>query len=75
MEPIYTVKLGVYNICTTEGTQRDFKIEKVEIHEMYYVNTPYYDIALLTLVEDTNAYQPICLPKYGKFPNYDFFKY
>lgn len=58
--------MGVYNICATENTQRDYKIEKVTIHENYYTNSPYYDIALLTLEEDTSAYTPICLPQFGK---------
>lgn len=59
--------MGAYNICTTERTQRIYKIEKVDIHEMYYGNKPYYDIALLTLKDDTSAYQPICLPEFGRY--------
>lgn len=58
--------MGVYNICTTEDTQRDYKIEKVTIHENYYSSGPYYDIALLTLKEDTSGYTPICLPNFGE---------
>ncbi|CAH1119191.1 unnamed protein product [Phaedon cochleariae] len=64
LESIYTVKLGIYNICTTESTQREFTIEKVYIHEGYYKNRPYYDLSLLTLQGDTSAYMPICLPQY-----------
>lgn len=59
--------MGIYNICATEDTQKDYKIEKVIIHEMYYSNNPYYDIALLTLTGDTSFYQPICLPKIGEY--------
>ncbi|KAJ8960534.1 hypothetical protein NQ318_013822 [Aromia moschata] len=56
LESIYTVKLGVYNVCTSESSQRE---------------KPYYDICMLTLAADTSDYQPICLPKYAlkKKPN------
>lgn len=59
--------MGIYNICATEDTQKDYNIEKVIIHEMYYTNNPYYDIALLTLNGDTSFYQPICLPRIGEY--------
>lgn len=66
LEAVYTVKMGVYNICITENTQKTYNIEKVDIHELYFSKKPYYDIALLTLKEDTAGYQPICLPRSGK---------
>lgn len=58
--------MGVYNICKTEKSQREYKIEKVQIHELYYTKKPYYDISLLTLAGETDAYMPICLPDFGK---------
>ncbi|KAG5894041.1 hypothetical protein JTB14_037886 [Gonioctena quinquepunctata] len=60
---VYTVKLGVYNICETEQTRRDYSVEKVIIHEKYKEKKPYYDISLLILAGDTNKYLPICLPQ------------
>ncbi|KAJ8921473.1 hypothetical protein NQ315_003091 [Exocentrus adspersus] len=65
LEEIYTVKLGVYNVCRTdERTQKEYKIQRVQIHDRYYHKKPYYDIALLTLAADTGAYMPICLPDF-----------
>nr|CAI5855494.1 unnamed protein product [Callosobruchus analis] len=63
LESIYNVKLGVYNICTTETIQREYRIEKVEVHELYNQKKPYYDICLLTLANETHSFQPICLPQ------------
>ncbi|XP_018573675.1 proclotting enzyme-like [Anoplophora glabripennis] len=64
LELVYTVKMGVYNICKTERSQREYKIEKVQIHDLYYTKKPYYDISILTLAAETNAYMPICLPDF-----------
>lgn len=65
MEDIYTVKLGVYNACTIEHSQKTFKIQKVLVHELYQKKTPYYDICLVTLIGDTAPFVPICLSKTG----------
>lgn len=65
LENQYVIKLGVYNICTTESTQIEFKAEKVTIHELYPKKNPYYDIALITLKGDASQFTPICLPKYA----------
>ncbi|KAL3278860.1 hypothetical protein HHI36_016381 [Cryptolaemus montrouzieri] len=62
LEEYYTIKLGVYNICTSESTQTTFKAEKVKIHELYFKKNPYYDIALVTLTTEASQFVPICLP-------------
>lgn len=63
LENIYTVKLGVYNICdTSERTQKEYKVEKVQIHESYQSKDPYYDICIITLRNNTDEYLPSCLP-------------
>uniref|UniRef100_A0A6P7FUB0 Trypsin-1-like n=1 Tax=Diabrotica virgifera virgifera TaxID=50390 RepID=A0A6P7FUB0_DIAVI len=62
LESFYTVRMGIYNICQTESTQKEYKIEKVIIHSNYFKKMPYYDICLLKLTGNTDQYQPICLP-------------
>ncbi|XP_066252131.1 clotting factor G beta subunit-like [Euwallacea similis] len=63
LENIYTVRMGMYNICTIENTTKEYKVDKVQVHELYWSRKPYYDICLLTLVNSTDAYEPLCLPK------------
>ncbi|KAJ8985361.1 hypothetical protein NQ317_008394 [Molorchus minor] len=62
LELIYKVRLGIYNVCVSEDTQKEYNVEKVQVHDLYYTKKPYYDICLLTLSGDTSAYEPICLP-------------
>ncbi|XP_030755690.1 proclotting enzyme-like [Sitophilus oryzae] len=62
LEDVYTVKLGLYNICTSEPTVTEFKVQKVQVHELYLSKKPYFDICLLTLTNSTEKYHPICLP-------------
>ncbi|XP_050303469.1 proclotting enzyme-like isoform X2 [Anthonomus grandis grandis] len=63
LEHIYTVRLGMYNICATaEKTAKEFAVEKVQIHELYPTKMPYYDICLLTLSNGTEGFEPLCLP-------------
>ncbi|XP_076259325.1 serine protease 33-like [Rhynchophorus ferrugineus] len=62
LEDVYTVRLGMYNICSTENTVTEYKVEKVQLHELYMSMKPYYDICLLTLANKTDLYHPICLP-------------
>lgn len=67
LEHIYTVRLGMYNICTTENTTSEYQVEKVQVHELYATKKPYFDICLLTLANSTDAYEPLCLPSGGKY--------
>ncbi|XP_056637930.1 clotting factor G beta subunit-like [Diorhabda sublineata] len=62
LESIFTVRLGIYNICINESTQKEYSVEKVNVHELYQQKMPYYDICLLKLVGNTDQYRPICLP-------------
>ncbi|CAH0559651.1 unnamed protein product [Brassicogethes aeneus] len=62
LEDVYSVSLGMYNNCITENQRSLFRIEKVNIHELYYTKKPFYDIALLTLIGSTSKYRAICLP-------------
>ncbi|CAG9772514.1 unnamed protein product [Ceutorhynchus assimilis] len=63
LEHIYTVRLGMYNICTTEPRITEFKVQKVQVHELYQTKKPYFDICLLTLANSTDTFEPLCLPK------------
>ncbi|KAL1510014.1 hypothetical protein ABEB36_004672 [Hypothenemus hampei] len=63
LEEIYTVRLGVYNICSTEKSVDQFSIEKVQVHELYLKKKPYFDICLLTLKENAAKFEPVCLPR------------
>lgn len=65
LEKIYTVRLGMYNVCRTENTTVDFQVEKVQVHELYLSKQPYFDICLLTLANSTEGFEPICLPSGG----------
>ncbi|CAH1975661.1 unnamed protein product [Acanthoscelides obtectus] len=70
LESIYNVKLGVYNICTTESIQTEYRVEKVQVHELYNQKKPYYDICLLTLANETRSFRPICLPQFEMSKRY-----
>ncbi|ENN83123.1 hypothetical protein YQE_00513, partial [Dendroctonus ponderosae] len=65
LENVYTVRLGLYNICTTEKTVTEYRVDKVQVHELYLTKKPYFDICLLTLANSTEAYEPLCLPSGG----------
>lgn len=66
MESLYSVRLGVYNVCKSESSQKEYKVIKVLIHELYPIKSPYYDICLLTLDKNTDEFLPACLPIKGK---------
>ncbi|XP_068909770.1 serine protease 40-like [Tenebrio molitor] len=61
----YTIKLGVYDICANDFSEKHFRTKKVYIHEKYrQVFTSSYDIALLIL-DDTVDFTQISLPSAG----------
>ncbi|KAF2887532.1 hypothetical protein ILUMI_18641, partial [Ignelater luminosus] len=62
LESIYTIKLGVYNNCQSEPNQRQFRSQKVDLHDNYFTELPYFDIALITLDRDATGFMPVCLP-------------
>lgn len=66
IEDIYTVKLGVYNVCKDELSQGEYKTKHVQLHEKYFEESPYYDIAVINLDGDTEDYVPVCLPNAGR---------
>ncbi|XP_060526970.1 transmembrane protease serine 4-like [Cylas formicarius] len=67
LEDISTVRLGMYNICASEKEVTEYRVVKVEIHELYPKKKPYYDIWLLTLANSTDSYRPVCLPNLSTF--------
>lgn len=65
LESVYSVRLGIYNVCRTEDSQKEYKVTKVYIHELYATKMPYYDLCLLILDKNTDEFLPACLPTKG----------
>lgn len=59
--------MGVYNNCQSEPNQRQFRSQKVDLHENYFTEMPYFDIALITLDKDATGFIPVCLPNKGTY--------
>ena len=60
-----TVRLGEYDFSQTNLNRKDFKVERITMHEQYDRKTFINDIALLKLIKHVNFdqhIQPICLP-------------
>ncbi|XP_064632555.1 chymotrypsinogen A-like [Lineus longissimus] len=65
----YRVRTGEYDQRYSEGTETDYSVERIIVHQSYNGQAQDNDIAVMKLsrdVDTSSAYvQPACLPTYG----------
>ncbi|KAB0802531.1 hypothetical protein PPYR_04717 [Photinus pyralis] len=62
IEKIFKIRMGTHNNCKKQTDQKHFRCSKIYIHENYFEEMPYFDIALINIVGEATNFIPVCLP-------------